>query len=77
MGRDRAGTGTREKCTSEKEGEDDITKNRWESMGRGKRDEKREKEKWEERVHCLFGKRTLNTWSRCTHGSYGDRGSEK
>lgn len=53
-------------------------KNRWKSMVRGKRDEKREKERRrKESVHCLFGKRTLNTWSRCTHGSYGDRDLEK
>lgn len=24
-------------------------------------------------VRCLFERRTLNTWSRCTHGSYGSR----
>lgn len=37
-----------------------------------KRGREREGEKWRAFV-CLFGRRTLNTWSRCTHGSYGSR----
>lgn len=49
-------------------------KNRWKSRVRGKRDREKEKERerkrWIAPVLCLFERRTLNTWSRCTHGSY-------
>lgn len=43
-----------------------------ESVRERETQKKMEKERETESV-CLFGRRTLNTWSRCTHGSYGSR----
>lgn len=75
MGRDRqgqAGTGTGEKCSSAEEGENDIMKNRWESMVRGKRDEKREKDRREERSLFVWKedlKHVVPLYTRIVRGS--------
>lgn len=71
-GKRQAGTGTGEKCTSAEEGEDDIMKNRWESMVRGKRDEKREKDRREERSLFVWKedlKHVVPLYTRIVRGS--------
>lgn len=70
-GKRQAGTGTGEKFTSAEEGEDDIMKNRWESM-RGKRDEKREKDRREERSLFVWKedlKHVVPLYTRIVRGS--------
>jgi len=83
-GKRQVGIRTKEKCRSEtlEERGGAVSRRIGENGGRKKRDREREREremqkkmerKRQRAFVCLFGRRTLNTWSRCTHGSYGLR----